>query len=109
MPELTKVGTGIEAIEQGVLPRVTKKIGERYYKKELETEAKTLARNRLIERLNDDPDKMAKKAEICKEIVAEVKDSGTKGTKEVSENFIKTLIAQLCEVYPKNKLFVVLK
>ena len=106
---MQKVGETISTIEASVLPHITEKIGERYYTKQLESEAKTLARNRLIKRMNADPDKMAKRAEIIKDIVAEVKESGVKGSKEVTENFIKILIGQVCEMHPKNKTLIVLK
>ena len=68
-----------------------------------------MARNRLVKRLNVDPDKMAKRAEIIKDIVAEVKESGVKGAKEITENFLKILIGQICEIHPKNKTLIVLK
>ena len=96
-------------METSVLPHITEKIGERYYTKQLDSEAKTLARNKLIKRLNADPDKMAKRAEIVKDIVAEMKESGVKGAKEVTENFLKILIGQVCEIHPKNKTLIVLK
>ena len=96
-------------METSVLPHITEKIGDRYYTKQLDSEAKTLARNKLIKRLNADPDKMAKRAEIVKDIVTEMKESGVKGAKEVTENFLKILIGQVCEIHPKNKTLIVLK
>ena len=74
---------------EAFLNKITKRVGDKYYFENLESETRTSARNMLLEVITNAPDNRVKKTELSKEILKGLKVKKVKG---VTEKEVQTLI-----------------